>query len=81
VGAVAPAQSQNVLHGKLHDAVFMGDAYHCQVKVREQLIRVHTHPSAAVPIGTDVYLTLDPDNCNGLPADDTEGMDDTMLGD
>ncbi len=81
VASEAPVTNANVLHGKLHDAVFMGDAYHCQVKVREQLIRVHTHPSNAVPVGADIYLTLDPENCNGLPADDTEGMDDTMLGD
>ncbi len=76
-----PASSDNVLRGTLNDAVFMGDAYHCQVKVRERLIRVHTHPADAVPVGTPVCLTLDPESCNGLPADDTEGMDDTMMGD
>ena len=81
VSSEAPASMDNVLHGTLHDAVFMGDAYHCQVQVREQLIRVHTHPANAVPVGANVYLTLDPDSCNGLPADDTEGMDDTMMGD
>ncbi len=81
VSSGAPASMENVLQGTLHDAVFMGDAYHCQVQVREQLIRVHTHPANAVPVGANVYLSLDPDSCNGLPADDTEGMDDTMLGD
>ena len=81
VASEVPAETGNVLKGTLHDAVFMGDAYHCQVRVREQLIRVHTHPANAVPVGADVYLKLDPESCNGLPADDTEGMDDTMLGD
>ncbi len=81
VAKEAPLVMDNVLQGTLHDAVFMGDAYHCQVKVREKLVRVHTHPANAVPVGTTVYLALDPASCNGLPADDTEGMDDTMLGD
>ena len=66
VASEAPVTNANVLHGKLHDAVFMGDAYHCQVKVREQLIRVHTHPSNAVPVGADIYLTLDPENCKRI---------------
>jgi hypothetical protein len=35
----------------------------------------------AVPVGEKVYLVLDPESCNGLPAEDTEGMDDSMLGD
>jgi len=27
-----------------------------------------------------VYLQLDPRSCNGLPADDKEGIDESMLG-
>ena len=76
-----PASAENVVQGTLHDAVFMGDAYHCQVAVGDQLIRIHTHPKHAVPVGQTVYLTLDPESCNGLSADYTEGMDDSMLGD
>jgi iron(III) transport system ATP-binding protein len=76
-----PASSENVVEGMVHDAVFMGDAYHCQVTVGDQLIRIHTHPMNAVPVGQKVYLTFDPQSCNGLPAGDTEGMDDSMLGD
>ena len=81
VAKEAPASAENVVEGTLHDAVFMGDAYHCQVAVGDQLIRIHTHPKHAVPVGQKVYLTLDPQSCNGLSADDTEGMDDSMLGD
>jgi hypothetical protein len=30
--------------------------------------------------GEKVYLRLDPQSCNGLPAEDIEGMDESMLG-
>lgn len=76
-----PTSSENVVEGTVNDAVFMGEAYHCQVAVGDQLIRVHTHPMNAVPLGEKVYLTLDPASCNGLPAEDIEGMDESMLGD
>jgi len=58
----------------------MGDAYHCQIAVQDQLLRVHTHPFLTMTPGEKVYLQLDPQSCNGLPADDTEGMDDSMMG-
>jgi hypothetical protein len=29
--------------------------------------------------GDKVYLHLDPKSCNGLPADDTEGVEETMV--
>ena len=77
----APASLENVVEGTVHDAVFMGEAYHCEIAVKDQLIRVHSHPMNAVPLGEKVYLTLDARSCNGLPAEDTEGMDDSMLGD
>ena len=38
-------------------------------------------PSTAISPGEKVYLYLDPKSCNGLPADDTEGIDENMLGD
>lgn len=76
-----PDSAENVVEGTVHDAVFMGEAYHCQVAVGDQLIRVHSHPMNAVPLGEKVYLVLDPKSCNGLPAEDTEGMDESMLGD
>jgi len=76
-----PASAENVVEGTVNEAIFMGEAYHCQVAVGNELIRVHTHPMNAVPLGEKVYLTLDPESCNGLPAEDTEGMDESMLGD
>jgi iron(III) transport system ATP-binding protein len=75
-----PEQAVNVVEGKVTEAIFMGDAYHCQIAVGDTLIRVHTHPFASVNEGDKVYLQLDPDSCNGLPAEDTEGIDESMLG-
>ncbi len=76
-----PQGLDNLVEGTVKEAVFMGDAYHCQVTVGDDLMRVHTHPFLAMSPGEKVYLHLDPSSCNGLPAEDTEGMDDTMLGD
>jgi hypothetical protein len=42
---------------------------------------VHTHPFNAISPGDKVFLHLDPKSCNGLPAEDTEGVDESMLGD
>jgi iron(III) transport system ATP-binding protein len=75
-----PQVTQNVLEGTVKEAIFMGDAYHCQIAVGEMLLRVHTHPFVSMNPGDKVYLHLDPQSCNGLPAEDTEGMDESMMG-
>jgi len=76
-----PQGLENVVEGTVKEAVFMGDAYHCQIAVGDELLRVHTHPFLNMRPGEKVYLHLDPQSCNGLPAEDTEGMDESMLGD
>ncbi|HXG53683.1 MAG TPA: ABC transporter ATP-binding protein [candidate division Zixibacteria bacterium] len=75
-----PQNLENVLEGTVKEAVFMGDAYQCKVAVGDDILAVHTHPFNAVSPGDKVYLHLDPKSCNGLPADDTEGVDESMLG-
>ncbi len=75
-----PQGMDNLMEGMVKDSVFMGDAYHCQVAVQDQLLRVHTHPFLNMSTGEKVYLQLDPQSCNGLPAEDTEGMDESMMG-
>jgi iron(III) transport system ATP-binding protein len=75
-----PQSPENVVEGVIKEAIFMGDAYHCQIAVGDELLRVHTHPFLAMSPGEKVYLRLDPQSCNGLPAEDIEGMDESMLG-
>jgi iron(III) transport system ATP-binding protein len=75
-----PQVSENVLEGSVKEAIFMGDAYHCQIAVGDSVLRVHTHPFLTMNPGDKVYLHLDPQSCNGLPAEDTEGMDESALG-
>jgi len=75
-----PQGLDNLVEGLVKNSVFMGDAYHCQIAVQDQLLRVHTHPFLTMTPGEKVYLQLDPQSCNGLPAEDTEGMDDSMMG-
>ncbi len=76
-----PQGLENLLEGQVTEAIFMGDAYQCKVAVGEDILAVHTHPFNSVSPGDKVYLQLDPASCNGLPADDKEGIDDSMLGD
>jgi iron(III) transport system ATP-binding protein len=78
---VKPQSSENVLEGTIKEAIFMGDAYQCKVAVGDDLLAVHTHPFNAVSPGDKVFLHLDPGSCNGLPADDKQGIDESMLGD
>jgi iron(III) transport system ATP-binding protein len=75
-----PQVTQNVLEGTVKEAIFMGDAYHCQIAVGDTLLRVHTHPFLSMSPGDKVYLHLDPQSCNGLPAEDIEGMDESIMG-
>ncbi|MBI3061210.1 MAG: ABC transporter ATP-binding protein [Deltaproteobacteria bacterium] len=75
-----PQGLENVVEGTIKEAVFMGDAYHCQIAVGDMLLAVHTHPFLSMNPGEKVYLHLDPQSCNGLPAEDVEGMDESMLG-
>jgi iron(III) transport system ATP-binding protein len=75
-----PQVTQNVLEGTVKEAIFMGDAYHCQIAVGDMILRVHTHPFISMNPGDKVYLHLDPQSCNGLPAEDVEGMDESMMG-
>jgi len=75
-----PQVTENVLEGTVKEAIFMGDAYHCQIAVGDQLLRVHTHPFLSMNVEEKVYLHLDPQSCNGLPAEDTEGVDESMMG-
>jgi len=75
-----PQGLDNVLEGKVTEAVFMGDAFQCKVAVGDDIIAVHTHPFNSVSPGDLVYLHLDPGSCNGLPADDKEGIDESMMG-
>ena len=75
-----PQVTENVLEGTVKEAIFMGDAYHCQIAVGDFVLRVHTHPFLSMNPGDKVYLHLDPQSCNGLPAEDTEGMDEAALG-
>ena len=76
-----PQGLENVVEGTVKEAIFMGDAYHCQIAVGDMLLAVHTHPFLNVSPGEKVYLHLDPQSCNGLPAEDIEGMGESMLGD
>jgi len=76
-----PQSLDNVVEGTVKEAIFMGDAYHCKIAVGDDLLAVHTHPFNTISPGEKVYLHLDPKSCNGLPADDTEGVDESMLGD
>jgi iron(III) transport system ATP-binding protein len=78
---IKPQSSENVLEGTIKEAIFMGDAYQCKVAVGDDLLAVHTHPFNAVSPGDKVFLHLDPNSCNGLPADDKQGIDESMLGD
>jgi iron(III) transport system ATP-binding protein len=76
-----PHSLDNVVEGTVKEAIFMGDAYHCKIAVGDDILAVHTHPFHSISPGEKVYLHLDPRSCNGLPADDTEGIDESMLGD
>jgi iron(III) transport system ATP-binding protein len=76
-----PQGLDNVLEGTVKEAVFMGDAYQCKIAVGDDLLAVHTHPFHTMTPGDRVYLHLDPGSCNGLPADDKEGIDESMMGD
>ncbi len=76
-----PQELENVIDGTVKEAIFMGDAYHCEIATGDTLLKVHTHPFLPMSVGEQVFLELNVQSCNGLPADDVEGIDESILGD
>ena len=75
-----PQGLENVLEGTVKEAIFINDAYQYKIAINDDLLAVHTHPFNTVKPKDKMYLHLDPGSCNGLPAEDTEGVDESMLG-
>jgi hypothetical protein len=56
------------VEGEVEAVVFLGNMLDCVVKVADQQIRVHLHPSQAPKRGEPVTLRLPEEHCLVMPA-------------
>jgi iron(III) transport system ATP-binding protein len=58
----------NVWDGVVDSKLFLGDYIEFQVKRGDTLLRARVHPSFSPPIGTPVFLGMNPDKCVAIAA-------------
>ncbi len=56
----------NVLEGRVHQKVFLGEAVDFQVTVQERALQSRAHPSLRTPTGNPIWLSIDPEKCIAL---------------
>ncbi len=61
-----PENCRNVWEGLVQVAVFLGEAYDCQISVGDQILRVRLHPADRVHRGDRVFLRLPPEHISVL---------------
>src|SRR5690606_9002517 len=63
---------ENVIQGRIHLKVFLGECIDYQVEIGGQLVLARVHPSFNVVVGTPVYMQIDQDKCVAFQDDDTK---------
>jgi iron(III) transport system ATP-binding protein len=64
-----PAQSKNVVEGKIGTAMFLGEYLDCTVEIGKQLLQTHQRHSLQVRRGDVVWVELPPEECMALPVE------------
>jgi iron(III) transport system ATP-binding protein len=57
---------ENVLEGRVHQKVFLGEAVDYQVTVQGHELQSRAHPSLRTPVGNPIWLSIDPQKCIAL---------------
>jgi iron(III) transport system ATP-binding protein len=58
---------RNVIAGTVDAKIFLGECLEFQVKVDGTMLLARVHPSFSPPVGTQVYLRIDPEKCTAIP--------------
>ena len=58
---------QNVREAVIGAKIFLGECLEFQLKVGDTMLLARVHPSFTPPVGTRVYLRIDPDKCIAIP--------------
>jgi iron(III) transport system ATP-binding protein len=58
---------RNVLPGTVDAKIFLGECLEFQLKVGDALLLARVHPSFSPPVGTRVYLRINPEKCIAIP--------------
>jgi iron(III) transport system ATP-binding protein len=62
----ARPQGENVLEARVDQKVFLGEAVDFQVVVRGRALQSRAHPSLRTPVGSAIWLRIDPEKCVAL---------------
>ena len=64
-----PAQTENVVEGKIGAAMFLGEYVECTVEIGRNVLQIHQPYTLQVRRGDAVWVELPPAECMALPAD------------
>jgi iron(III) transport system ATP-binding protein len=65
VSEIAPETSdnRNIYTGTIYERAFLGECVDLQIKVGEQLLLVRAHSSIRTPVGHQVHVVMNPQDC------------------
>ena len=64
-----PAQTENILEGKVGAAMFLGEYVDCTVEIGRNVMQTHQHYTLQVRRGDPVWVELPAGECMALPAE------------
>ncbi len=63
-----PAGATNIWQGVVDQKVFLGEVLDFQVKLGDRMLLSRQHPTLRTPIGSAIFIQLDPEKCVALRA-------------
>jgi len=64
-----PEAKENVWQATVEGVTFLGEYQDSTMRVREQSLRIRTHPMLELKSGQQVYLEMIPQRCSAIPAE------------
>ncbi len=60
-------EGENVCEGIVDAKVFLGEYLDFQIKIADRELLARAHPSLKTPVGSKIYLRMNPDKCIAIP--------------
>jgi hypothetical protein len=64
-----PAETENIVEGKVGTAMFLGEYLDCTVEMGQTILQTHQAHSVQVRRGDGIWVELPSAECMALPAD------------
>lgn len=64
-----PSSLDNLIEGRVERVIFLGDFLDCQVRAKNQLVRVKLHPTFLIEERKEVFMKFSPELCTVIALD------------